>query len=73
MNADDGFVPKEIHELLNKSIFDSEDRKYTDEDAKDIILIEPNGLVSPFSLSLSVEGRVSSIGLDRFGRAALLE
>jgi type II secretion system protein H len=73
VNVDDGFVPKEIHELLNKSIFDSEDRKYEDEDAKDIILIEPNGLVSPFSLSLSIEGRVSSIGLDRFGRAALLE
>ena len=72
-NTDDSFVPKGIHELLNKSIFDFEDRKFEDEEAKDIVLIEPNGLVSPFSLSLSIEGRISSIGLDRFGRAALLE
>ncbi len=71
-NAGDGFVPQRVHELLNKSLFEKRDPLFEDKNAKALILIEPNGLVSPFSLSLSIDGRVSNVGLDRFGRAASL-
>ena len=70
--ADDKFVPKKVHELLNKSLFERRDLQFEEENAKALILVEPNGLVSPFSLSLSVDEYVSNVGLDRFGRAALL-
>ncbi len=72
-NADDGFVPKRVHEILNQSLFDDDEEMNEDEGSRALVLIEPNGLVSPFSLSLSIEGRVSSVVLDRFGRAALQE
>jgi len=72
-DAGDGFVPKAVHELLNKSLFDDKDQKFEEDKTADIVTIEPNGLISPFSLSLSIQGRVSSVGLDRFGRARLLE
>jgi type II secretory pathway pseudopilin PulG len=70
--ADDKFVPKRVHEILNKSLFEKRNQQLEEENAKALILIEPNGLVSPFSLSLSVDENVSNVGLDRFGRAALL-
>ena len=72
-DAGDKFVPKRVHEILNKSLFEKRDQRFEDENAKALILVEPNGLVSPFSLSLSVDERVSNVGLDRFGRAALLD
>ena len=70
---DDGFVPKRVHEILNKSLFDDEYSALLEEDAQELILIEPNGLISPFSLSLSVEERIARVELDRFGRAALVQ
>lgn len=70
-NAGVGFVPKRVHEIMQKSLFERED-KDSEEDSLDAILIEPNGLISPFTLKLSVGQRVSSVGLDRFGKAALL-
>jgi type II secretion system protein H len=72
-DAGDKFVPKRVHEILNKSLFEKRDPRFEDENAKALILVEPNGLVSPFALSLSVDERVSNVGLDRFGRAALLD
>ncbi len=71
-DSGDKFVPKRVHEILNKSLFEKRDLRIENEKAKALILLEPNGLVSPFSLSLSIDGRVSNVGLDRFGRAALL-
>ncbi len=70
--ADAGFVPKRVHEILNKSLFDYEQEETEPGDSKNIILIEPNGLISPFSLSLSVDGRTTNVELDRFGKAALV-
>jgi type II secretion system protein H len=70
-DAGDAFVPKRVHEILNKSLFEKRDQLFEDENTKTLILIEPDGLVSPFALSLSIDGRVSNVGLDRFGRAAL--
>jgi hypothetical protein len=70
--ADAGFVPKRVHEILNKSLFDYEQEETGLGDSQSIILIEPNGLITPFSLSLSVDGRTTSVELDRFGKAALV-
>ena len=72
-DANSRFVSSSIHEMMQKDLFEPEDDLFEDEDVEDSILIEPNGLITPFELSLSVEGHVSNIGLDRFGRAALLE
>jgi len=71
--ADSRFVSASIHEMMQKDLFDREDDVFEDDDFEDSILIEPNGLISPFELSLSVGEHVSNIGLDRFGRAALLD
>lgn len=68
-----GFVPKAVHELLNKSLFEREDQQQDEDNSYDAIVIEPNGLVSPFTLSFAIDEYVSNIGLDRFGKAALLE
>lgn len=70
--ADAGFVPKRVHEILNKSLFDYEQDETEPGDAQNIILIEPNGLISPFSLSLNVDGLTTNVELDRFGKAALV-
>jgi type II secretion system protein H len=70
--TDAGFVPKRVHEILNKSLFDDEQEETEQGDSENIILIEPNGLISPFSLSLSVDGRTTNVELDRFGKAALV-
>ncbi len=72
-NEDNGFVPKRVHEILNKSLFEREDQELKEQQAQDTIVIEPNGLVSPFSLSFSIDDHASHIGLDRFGKAALLD
>ncbi len=65
------FVPKRVHEILNESILDKASRLFKDEAANNRILIEPNGLISPFSLTMRVDGSVSVIELDRFGRAGI--
>jgi len=70
---DTGFVPKRVHEILNQSMFDREDSDESEAITEEAILIEPNGLVSPFSLTLTVEDHVARVGLDRFGRAALVD
>ncbi len=72
-NEENGLVPKRVHEILNKSLFEREDQELKEREAQDIIVIEPNGLISPFSLSLSIDEHASRIGLDRFGKAALLD
>jgi type II secretion system protein H len=71
--ADAGFVPKRVHEILNKSLFDDEQEETGSGKSQNIILIEPNGLISPFTLSLSVDGRTTNVELDRFGKAALVD
>ncbi|MCP4007938.1 MAG: prepilin-type N-terminal cleavage/methylation domain-containing protein [Proteobacteria bacterium] len=72
-NEENGFVPKRVHEILNKSLFEREGQELKEQAAQNIIVIEPNGLISPFSLSLSIDEHASRIGLDRFGKAALLD
>ena len=67
-----GLVPQRVHEILNESLFD-DDRDEIENPHKNDILIEPNGLISPFELTLSIEDRTSRVGLDTFGKASLLE
>ena len=66
-------VPQRVHEILNQSLFDEEEDPVESSVDQYMVVIEPNGLTSPFTLSLAIEGHQVSVGLDRFGRAALLE
>lgn len=72
-NAGSSMVPKRVHEILNQDLFDKDEESLDQEPDEDAVVIEPNGLVSPFTLSLSIAGQTVNVGLDRFGRAALVE
>lgn len=65
-------VPQRVHEILNESLFDNE-RDEIDDPDENTVLIEPYGLISPFELVLSLEDRLSRVGLDTYGRATVLE
>ncbi len=67
------FVAKRVHEILNESILDKAGDIFDDEQDENTVLIEPNGIISPFSLSLSVDKFISKVELDRFGKAAIVE
>ncbi len=60
-----------VHEILNQSMFDTEDDKTDDPLGREEVLIEPNGLISPFSLTLTQDEQTYTIELDRFGRAGI--
>mgnify|MGYP001822249196 CR=1 FL=1 len=66
-------VPQRVHEILNQSMFDEDEDPVENTRDEHVVVIEPNGLTSPFTLSLAVEGHQLSVELDRFGRAALVE
>jgi prepilin-type N-terminal cleavage/methylation domain-containing protein len=70
---DDGFVPRRVKEIFEKDLFDRDDIVRDDPDSENTLLIEPNGLITPFSLSLSVDGRLAKVELDRFGKAVLVK
>lgn len=72
-NETSKFVVTRVHEILNESILDKAGDIFDDEQGDNTILIEPNGMISPFSLSLSVDKYISKVELDRFGKAAILE
>ena len=67
------FVPTRVHEILNESILDKASDVFDDQPARNTVLIEPNGIISPFSLSMSVDQQINKIELDRFGKAAILK
>lgn len=68
-NTAGNMVPKRVHEILNQSLFDREPlRDDEKEDDPNTVLIEPNGLISPFELALSVDDQVTSVGLDAYGK-----
>ncbi len=71
-DEDDGLVPQRVHEILSESLFDDE-RDEIENPHRNDVLIEPNGLISPFELALSSDDRTSRVGLDTFGKARLLE
>jgi len=69
-----GLVVDRVHEILNKSLFeDDEASDFLSEVGEEAVLIEPNGLVSPFTLSLGTDEEQITIELDRFGKAAILD
>lgn len=71
---DSGLVIESVHELLNKSLFDFDEAKLFDTDtSREEVLIEPGGLISPFSLTFRQEEQQYVVELDRFGRAAITE
>ena len=65
-------VPQRVHEILNESLFD-EERDEIEGPQQNTVLIEPAGLISPFELALSMEDKLSRVGLDAFGKAVVLE
>ena len=67
------FVATRVHEILNESILDKAGDIFDDKPDENTVLIEPNGIISPFSLSLSVDKFISKVELDRFGKAAIVE
>jgi len=71
-NSSSGLVVKRVHEIMSKSLFDDEQGALLQgpEDSEDV-LIEPNGLISPFSLIFHQEKQQFKVELDRFGRAAV--
>ena len=69
-----GLVVDRVHEILNKSLFeDDKPSDLFDQIGEEAVLIEPNGLISPFTLSLGTDDQQITIELDRFGKAAILE
>lgn len=72
-NTASKFVPDRVHEILNENILDKAGSTFDDEPDENTILIEPNGIISPFSLSMSVEKQISKIELDPYGRAVIVE
>ncbi len=69
-----GMVIDSIHELLNRSLFDYQESKLFDSDTtREEVLIEPSGVITPFSLTFSQEKQQYRVELDRFGRAAISE
>ncbi|MEE9447081.1 MAG: type II secretion system minor pseudopilin GspH [Arenicellales bacterium] len=66
------FTPDRVHEILNESILDKASEVFDDEQS-DAVVIEPNGLISPFVLTLSVEDKVVTVALDRFGKAGIVK
>ena len=69
-----GMVIDSIHELLNRSLFDFQENDLFDSDeTSEEVMIEPSGLISPFSLTFSQEKQQYKVELDRFGRAAISE
>ena len=67
------FVAKRVHEILNESILDKASNRFDDDNDESGILIEPNGLITPFTLSLSAEKKNAKIELDRFGKASIVD
>ncbi len=67
------WVPTRVHEILNERILDKASDVFDEKPDSNTVLIEPNGIISPFSLSMSVDQQINKIELDRFGKAAILE
>lgn len=69
-----GLVVDRVHEVLNESLFeDDKPSDVLDQIGEEAVLIEPNGLVSPFTLNLGADEQQLTIELDRFGKAAILD
>lgn len=67
-----GMVIQSIHELLNRSLFDFEEDKLSISGiTREEVLIEPSGIISPFSLTFSQEKQQYVVELNRFGRVAI--
>lgn len=64
-------VPNRVHEILNETLFDQDQSLFVDDKKHTTILIEPNGIISPFSLTLSVNKIKTTVALDRFGKARI--
>ena len=71
---DGGLRIESVHELLNRSLFDNdEDKLFEPDTSQDVVLVEPNGVISPFNLTFSNENQNYIVELNRFGRAAISE
>lgn len=69
-----GMRIQSIHELLNRSLFDDDkDKLFDSESTRQEVLIEPGGVISPFSLTFSQEKQQYVVELNRFGRVAITE
>ena len=67
-----GMVIQSIHEMLNRSLFDyEEDKLFASDTTRDEVLIEPGGIITPFSLTFSQEKQQYVVELNRFGRVAI--
>lgn len=69
-----GMVIESIHEMMKKSLFDSDEDTLFDPDySREEVLVEPSGVISPFSLTFSQEKQQYVVELNRFGRVAIAE
>lgn len=69
---DNGMVIQSIHELMNRSLFDfEEDKLFVSDTTLEEVLIEPSGVITPFSLTFTQEKQQYVVELNRFGRVAI--
>lgn len=67
-----GMVIQSVHELMNRSLFDfEEDKLFVSDTTREEVLIEPGGVITPFSLTFTQEKQEYVVELNRFGRVAI--